>query len=166
MLLRPAAVPTIGVLALRAGLAAAEGLAEAACELAPRLKWPNDIVVAGRKAGGILCEARWSGEVPHWVAVGVGLNVAGPVPAELRERAIALADVAPAVSRLSVLSALVPRLLALASQPAQLTGAEQARFLERAWWPAGEGTVAGLAPDGALLLEHTDGSLHRRTDAA
>lgn len=166
MLLTPPAMPTIGVLALRAGLAAAEALSEAARELAPRLKWPNDVVVAGRKAGGILCEARWSADAPLWVAVGVGLNVAGPVPVELRGTAIALADIAPAISRLSILSALVPRLRALEALPPTLSGAEQARFLERAWWPAGDGTVAGLAPDGALLLEHSDGTLRRRTDAA
>jgi BirA family biotin operon repressor/biotin-[acetyl-CoA-carboxylase] ligase len=166
VLLRPAAAHTRGVLALRAGLATVRALAEAAHELAPRLKWPNDVIVAGRKAGGILCEARWSGEAIGWVAAGVGINVRGPVPAALREDAIALSDVAPAVSRLAVIAALVPALAAIGGSPAELTGAEQATFLELAWAAPGEPVPAGIAPDGALLVERPDGTLERRVDAS
>lgn len=41
------------------------------------LKWPNDVLVHGKKLAGILCEARIHGD--HWHAViGVGLNLAPP----------------------------------------------------------------------------------------
>jgi BirA family biotin operon repressor/biotin-[acetyl-CoA-carboxylase] ligase len=165
VLLRPGAAHTRGVLALRAGLATVRALAEAAHELAPRLKWPNDVIVAGRKAGGILCEARWSADTVGWVAAGVGINVRGPAPADVRQTAIALSDVAPAISRLAVLAALVPRLTAAGDGPAELTGTEQAAFLDLAWAGPGEMRPAGLAPDGALLVERLDGSLERRVDA-
>ncbi len=40
------------------------------------LKWPNDLLVNGKKICGILCEARQYDEV-RWVAVGFGLNIQG-----------------------------------------------------------------------------------------
>ena len=40
-----------------------------ACRRPPRLKWPNDLMLADRKAGGILCEAG-----PEGVFAGIGLN--------------------------------------------------------------------------------------------
>lgn len=42
-----------------------------------RVKWPNDVLVDGRKVAGILLEsASTSGEVPSWLAVGIGINLA------------------------------------------------------------------------------------------
>lgn len=76
------------------GLAVAVGLREGLPPLqAPvRLKWPNDLLIEGRKLGGILCEARWSGDAPE-VVVGFGLNVhPQEFPAALRGRATCLAD--------------------------------------------------------------------------
>jgi BirA family biotin operon repressor/biotin-[acetyl-CoA-carboxylase] ligase len=39
------------------------------------LKWPNDLIVDGKKLGGILCQSRGSGELV-WVSVGFGINLA------------------------------------------------------------------------------------------
>jgi len=163
VLLRPAAPPAGGSLAIRCGLAVVEALTALAPVLGPRLKWPNDIMVAGRKAGGILCEARWSGEKIGWIAVGIGLNVHGPVEG-LQGRAIALGEMAGGVTRLDVVAALVPRIAALGAAPAELDAAMQARFLASRW-PATGTDVVGLAPDGALLVRESDGSVLRRTDA-
>jgi BirA family biotin operon repressor/biotin-[acetyl-CoA-carboxylase] ligase len=44
--------------------------------LAPQIKWPNDILLNGRKAAGILIELVWSGEEVDCVVIGVGINVA------------------------------------------------------------------------------------------
>lgn len=74
-----------------AALAAAD-LAEAC--LGPgagRLKWPNDLLVHGRKAAGILVE---SGSAPAgglWLAVGVGVNLAA-APSNVDRPATAFAD--------------------------------------------------------------------------
>jgi BirA family biotin operon repressor/biotin-[acetyl-CoA-carboxylase] ligase len=40
-----------------------------------RLKWPNDLLLDGRKLGGILCELRAEASGPAYVVVGLGLNV-------------------------------------------------------------------------------------------
>jgi len=166
LLLRPAEAPLGGALAIRAGLAACDALSEADARLAPRLRWPNDLILADRKVGGILCEARWSGDRLGWVAVGVGVNVRGPLGAGLKDRGIALTDIAPDLTRATVLAALVPRLAPLATAPAALTDPERAAFLACAWTPAGERAPLGLEPDGALVVRRADGSLDRRTAPA
>ncbi len=60
----------LGPLSLRVGLAAARGIESAAPGLRVEVKWPNDLLVSGRKLGGILCE-RAGGAV----LVGIGVNV-------------------------------------------------------------------------------------------
>ena len=60
------------------------GLAIGVCELrmlkefglAPALKWPNDILIEGRKLGGILIEVRAESDGPACVIIGIGINVA------------------------------------------------------------------------------------------
>lgn len=59
-------------LSLAVGAALAERLE--LLDLPVRLKWPNDLLVAERKLGGILVEAQWRGQAPPIVVVGVGLN--------------------------------------------------------------------------------------------
>jgi BirA family biotin operon repressor/biotin-[acetyl-CoA-carboxylase] ligase len=164
MLLRPRPPVSGGALAIRAGLACVDALDSVSQAFAPRLKWPNDIMVVDRKVAGLLCEARWSGESPSWIAVGVGINTRGPVPAALRDRAVALDDVVPGTSRAAVLAALAPRFAALSATPGPLSGEERGRFLGLAWSPDGE-RVEDIAADGALLVRR-GGVLERRVDAA
>ena len=70
------------LLPLRAGLAVADLAGPAA-----RVKWPNDVLVDGRKVAGILVEGR---PQEGWAVVGIGINAAVDVaqlPPELRDRA-------------------------------------------------------------------------------
>ncbi len=63
--------------------------------LTPGLKWPNDIVFDGRKAGGMLTEARVDADQIRDLVFGLGLNVNGSSagwPGDLPKRAAALAD--------------------------------------------------------------------------
>ncbi|MEM8543836.1 MAG: biotin--[acetyl-CoA-carboxylase] ligase, partial [Cyanobacteria bacterium P01_H01_bin.119] len=64
-------------------LASAWGIAQSlrAAGVPVRLKWPNDLVLAGRKLGGILTESRISAARLTWSVIGVGINWANPVPA-------------------------------------------------------------------------------------
>ena len=72
-------------LSLAAGVAVAEALTGAA-GLMPRLKWPNDVLVGGRKVAGILLESRL--EAAPLVVLGIGVNLAQRMfPAELAGRA-------------------------------------------------------------------------------
>jgi BirA family biotin operon repressor/biotin-[acetyl-CoA-carboxylase] ligase len=91
ILLRPRLAPAqLPTLSLTAGVAVAEALASAA-GLAPRLKWPNDVLVDGRKVAGILLESRLSSALAASapiVALGIGINVAQRAfPPELAEQA-------------------------------------------------------------------------------
>lgn len=65
--------PTIpvGQVPLRAGLAVAETLSHYLQTPRPQVKWPNDILIQGRKVGGILCARVRGADV-----IGIGLNVA------------------------------------------------------------------------------------------
>lgn len=69
-----AAVQT-SLLPLVAGLAVAEGL-EPFLPRPPVLKWPNDVVVEGRKLCGILAEGWKSGSPEAVVLLGIGINIA------------------------------------------------------------------------------------------
>ena len=71
-----AAVPKTlrDLIPLAAGVIIAEWLRHSA-GIALTLKWPNDLLVDGRKLGGILCEATITGDVWHGVVIGIGLNL-------------------------------------------------------------------------------------------
>jgi BirA family biotin operon repressor/biotin-[acetyl-CoA-carboxylase] ligase len=83
---------------LAAGLAVCKAI-EALFFIAPQIKWPNDLLLDGRKFGGILSE---TGSVPNispednpLVVVGVGLNLFPPAdgfPAAIKDRATTLAE--------------------------------------------------------------------------
>src|SRR5262245_19367089 len=57
-----------------AGVAVCEALGQAA-GLQAALKWPNDVLLDGRKAGGILAETGLLGERLDYLVLGIGLNV-------------------------------------------------------------------------------------------
>ena len=75
VLLRPAMlVADVPMVPLAAGLAAALTIGKA-CGAKVDLRWPNDLLIGPRKAGGILVESKTeSGEV-GFVVIGIGINV-------------------------------------------------------------------------------------------
>jgi BirA family transcriptional regulator, biotin operon repressor / biotin---[acetyl-CoA-carboxylase] ligase len=89
LLARPRLAPAQWpLLSLATGVAVARSLHRVA-GIAPRLKWPNDVLVDGRKVCGILLESR-SGPPPT-VVIGVGINLLqGRFPAELEGRATSI----------------------------------------------------------------------------
>lgn len=162
-LLRPTAPLEGGVLSLRVGLAVLQALDELG--IAAHVKWPNDIVANDRKLAGVLCEARWVKEATSWVAVGIGMNVHGPLPSEIADQAVALDELSQGITRIGVLEALVPRLHAL-SHATRLSDAEQADFARHDWLLGQSlveplaGLARGVGADGALLVE-TAGGIER-----
>lgn len=65
------------------------------CRTTPGLKWPNDLLFDGRKAGGMLTEARMDADQIRDLVFGLGLNVNSPAdgwPADLADRAVSLAE--------------------------------------------------------------------------
>jgi BirA family biotin operon repressor/biotin-[acetyl-CoA-carboxylase] ligase len=90
IVLRPRLAPArLPGLSLAAGVAVAEALTRTA-GLAPRLKWPNDVLLGGRKLAGVLLESRLSGEQATTV-LGVGVNLSQRLfPADLAQRATSI----------------------------------------------------------------------------
>ncbi|MDH5506050.1 MAG: biotin--[acetyl-CoA-carboxylase] ligase [Anaerolineae bacterium] len=58
----------LGALAVCAAL-------QQSCGLAAEIKWPNDVLLDGKKVCGVLVEVQWRGEVPHALVLGIGLNI-------------------------------------------------------------------------------------------
>ena len=135
-------------------LAAAVAVADV-CGPAARIKWPNDVLLDGRKAAGILVEGR---PFEGWAVLGIGLNVAvrpDDLPEELRDVATGLgrepADVEPTLVEL--LAALERRLgedgeatLAAWRERDALRGREIR-------WNGGSGVAAGVDASGQLVVE-------------
>jgi BirA family biotin operon repressor/biotin-[acetyl-CoA-carboxylase] ligase len=85
----PARLPPI---ALVAGLAVRDAVARAAPQARVTIKWPNDVLVEGRKVAGILVEAITVGARVDAVIVGMGINVhARDFPPDLEARATSVA---------------------------------------------------------------------------
>ena len=74
-----------------AGALAASAAIEEICGISPEIKWPNDLMLNGKKISGILTEAAWQGEGGGFVIVGTGINVnTESFPAQLRDIASSL----------------------------------------------------------------------------
>ncbi len=140
------------LLPLAAGVAVAEVVGEQAS-----VKWPNDVLLGGRKVAGILVEGR---PQQSWAVVGIGLNVAvEEFPAELRSTAgtlgLDVSEVEPALVRLlASLGRWVD------GEPAVVLEAVRARDALRGRsvrWNGGEGEAAGIDDDGRLLVSGADG---------
>jgi BirA family biotin operon repressor/biotin-[acetyl-CoA-carboxylase] ligase len=149
---RPNDAEALGVLAIRLGLKAAPVL-QRHVDGPIELKWPNDLLVNGRKLAGILIETRWRDGNVDWVAIGIGVNVR--VGAEEAEGA----GMRPGTRRLDVLAELVPVVRAAARARGRLTEEELDRWRardhavgRRCRQPIA-GRIRGVAADGALIVE-------------
>ncbi|MGH9378376.1 MAG: biotin--[acetyl-CoA-carboxylase] ligase [Terriglobia bacterium] len=91
VILRPPLAPSAApILTLMAGLAIHQAVAELT-GLAPDIRWPNDLLLGGKKMGGILTEMNAELDRVHAVVVGIGLNVNHQdMPAGIRPVAISL----------------------------------------------------------------------------
>ena len=143
-----------GMLPLRAGLAVADVVGPQA-----GLKWPNDVLIDGRKVAGILVEA-----FPHrgWAVVGIGVNVAvdhRSLPSEVAAVAGTLGRERGDVA--DVLADLLGRLDVRLSEPtAVVRRAWQSHDVlegRRVEWAHGSGVAAGIDARGALQVTTTNG---------
>lgn len=148
------------------GLAAAVGLAQQLEELgvAVQLKWPNDLLVGGRKLAGLLPRLRLRGATIRWAQVGVGLNGCNRIPGWIAP--VGPISLAEALGRRHHPQAHPDRLLARvlaglewavahADQPELVRHAAELRLWHpAAGWPHAGQTwqVLGLRADGRLRL--------------
>jgi BirA family biotin operon repressor/biotin-[acetyl-CoA-carboxylase] ligase len=173
LIFRPqVAVARAAALTMICGLGVREAVREITA-LPAQLKWPNDIVLRGRKVGGILTELSTSGQHLQWVVVGIGLNVNLPVallPAEFGATSLQH-ELGQPISRVRLLQ---QTLLCIEHRYVKLQ-AGQWPLLEwsvaletlgqRVQLCTAEGAVEGLAEavddQGALLLRLDDGQLRK-----
>ena len=129
------------------------------CGAGARIKWPNDVLLDGRKVAGILVEGR---PQERWAVLGIGLNVAVDVaalPDELRDRATSLgrdASELDAVLAL-LLAALETRLAADAGATLEAWRARDYLRGRPVRWAGGTGTGAGVDGDGRLVVTLDEG---------
>lgn len=142
------------LLPLAAGVAVASVVGPQA-----QLKWPNDVLLDGRKVAGILVEGR---PQERWAVVGVGLNVAlrgSDFPPELRGRAGTLGLEPNAIE--PILTRLLSELeRSLAAPAEQVLGAVRERDALRGRdvrWASGQGRAEGIDDQGRLVVATGDG---------
>ena len=141
------------LLPLRGGLAVADVAGPAA-----RVKWPNDVLVAGRKIAGVLAEGR---PQERWAVLGIGVNAAvdlADLPPDLRDRAGTLGR-APAAVLSDLLAALELRLAEPAEAALAALRERDALAGQPVRWAGGEGVGAGIDDAGALLVRRAGGEL-------
>ncbi|MGY6768853.1 biotin--[acetyl-CoA-carboxylase] ligase [Komagataeibacter sp. NFXK3] len=168
MLVGQGAVVPVGAWPFIAGLALHEAVAGFLAEPdALELKWPNDLLLHGRKMAGILIETG-ADEAGPWQVIGMGANLRAAPRIEGRELAC-LAECGVTVSPPEMARAVLQALDTwLTCHEAQGFGAIRAAWLARAHPPgtklrvvagnrAFSGTFAGLADDGILLLDTPTG---------
>jgi BirA family transcriptional regulator, biotin operon repressor / biotin---[acetyl-CoA-carboxylase] ligase len=172
LLLRPAISPMHApLLTLLTGLALRDAVLEET-GLAPDLRWPNDLLLGGKKCGGILTEMHAEPDRVHFVVVGVGINVNhSSLPPEIANIATSLRmTTGKTYSRLQVVVRLLRKLesyynLFLTEGPAPIV----MRFNEvssfangkrvRITTPSGSyiAVTEGLEPHGLLRVRREDG---------
>ncbi len=160
-----------------AGLAVAETLREL-YDLPSETKWPNDILIHGRKVCGILCEASMSGNSVDFVVVGLGLNanirVQEDLPKKLREAATSLEDeLGRKVELEKLFHCLILKLEVLYSMfsakgflPIQESWKKYAGFIGQKIVVTNlaeelVGLALGVDEQGTLLLKTEDGIVHK-----
>jgi BirA family biotin operon repressor/biotin-[acetyl-CoA-carboxylase] ligase len=146
--------------------------------LPAQIKWPNDVLVGGRKLTGVLAETHWKGDQLLAMILGIGINVAPeslPAQADLNYPATCVEEalwkttgLPTKVDRVTLLRSALARLISwiprMASEEFRRAWENSLAF--RGEWvvvlqdtasgkesqPPQEGQVLGIAPDGSLRL--------------
>jgi BirA family biotin operon repressor/biotin-[acetyl-CoA-carboxylase] ligase len=166
-------------LILAAGLAVAESVVAVLGDPEPvEIKWPNDVLVRGRKTSGILMELSAEATRVGFLVLGIGVNLnvdPATFPEDFRRRATSLAaEVGHPLDRVAFTRGLFGTLESMLDRHTEggfeALRADFGRFFRMAGRsvrvadPAGsetEGVAEGIAADGALLLRRAGGGLDR-----
>ena len=172
ILLRPPIPPAHApLLTLVAGLAARDAAAED-LDTVPDIRWPNDLLVGGKKFGGILTEMHAEPDRIHYAVVGIGMNVnQSKMPSEIAEIATSLKiETKKSHSRLELLIRMLhhfnryyDQFLTSGAQPILRRFAEVSSYFRgkrvriTTHTETFTGTTAGLEPSGVLRVARDDG---------
>jgi len=153
-------------------LAVHEALVE--LNLTPAIKWPNDVLLGGKKVSGVLMEAIWTGAALDRLVLGIGVNVrpeSVPATGLLNFPATCLdIETGTLVDRYALLKSILSQLVLWSPRVGspQFLHAWEQRLAYRGEWvqveregtPALEGLAVGLDRDGALRLQTSAGVVH------
>jgi len=111
VVLRPELLPVDAPkLTIMSAVAVAEAILRST-GISTNIKWPNDILVDGKKVCGILTEMSAEMDAINYVILGIGININNDFPDELKDISISLKQVkGEKVSRIEVLRALLEKL--------------------------------------------------------
>ncbi|HET6490366.1 MAG TPA: biotin--[acetyl-CoA-carboxylase] ligase [Syntrophales bacterium] len=170
---QPAEAPKMTLLT---GVALAETLFHAVPSRVT-IKWPNDVLLEGRKVAGILVEISTDIDAIDYMIVGVGMNINTPpdrFPADLRERATSLAAHAGhTVPRAEILGAFLDcfehyydligkeGFAPVIGRWRELSDMVGRRVRVQDFNRSLQGTIAGIDDDGVLLIKTADADIHR-----
>jgi len=175
VVLRPVLSPSeVLVLSLAAGLAVAQAICQMDSRLHPDLKWPNDVLIGGKKVCGILTEMNAEITQVRYLVIGIGINVnQSSFPEDLAGQATSLRlESGREWSRVELAAALLKSLHGEYRQLLEEPGATKSilrRFAERSSWVSGkavriedggsgfEGTTEGLDERGFLRVRTAQG---------
>lgn len=165
LILRPQLpAPLVGQLSFLVAVALAETVRDILPAAPVALKWPNDVLLAGRKMAGILLETEASGHRPAWVVAGIGVNVKSAP-----ENAASLAGYGAEITAAEVMQKLAAKIMALYAlwkdkgfAPVRAAWMQQAAYLNedinvRLPNETFRARFLGIDEDGALLAETPDG---------
>ena len=172
IILRPSLAPAVApVLTLMAAVAAHQAISSTT-GLPVDIRWPNDVLVDGKKVCGILTEMSAEVDRLHAVVLGIGINVNHrEMPSELKITATSLCiEAGKSISRAQILVALLKEVerkyhllldegsAAIARRWAAASTFAQGKRI-RVLAGAGEflATTVGLEPSGALRVRREDG---------
>jgi BirA family biotin operon repressor/biotin-[acetyl-CoA-carboxylase] ligase len=170
---RPALPPSeVLVLSLAAGLAVRSAIQQIDTRVNADLKWPNDVLIDGKKVCGILTEMNAEATRVRYIVVGIGINVnQASFPKELQATSLRL-ETGSEWSRVELVAALLKSLDREYRQLLQGCGAHESilrRFAENSSWVQDktvrieengsgfEGTTAGLDERGFLRVRTSKG---------
>jgi BirA family biotin operon repressor/biotin-[acetyl-CoA-carboxylase] ligase len=159
--LRPALPPSdVLVLALAAGLAVRAAIVHVDARVSIDLKWPNDVLIDGRKICGILTEMNAEATRVRYIVVGIGINVnQTSFPKELENQATSLRIARGSEwSRVELTAALLKSLDREYRQFIEQPDARQSilrRFAEQSSWVRGK--PVRIEENGAIVEGITEG---------
>ena len=163
--------PSISLFSLMGGLAVCHAIEKICGTIHTQVKWPNDVLLDGRKTCGILAETSWQGNQLAGLVLGIGINLLeGSVPPaeELLFPATCIqAHCGEKIERLDFLAAVLEQIVDL--RPAfleadfmtdysnHLSFVGQKVFLNSGSGTHVRGTLVGVDRNGQLILQDENG---------
>ena len=173
VILRPGdeEISFLSLFSLMGALAVCRAIRSTCPHAAPKVKWPNDVLLEDKKTTGILAESNWQGERLAGLVLGIGINIfAGSVPPanELLFPATCVqAHCSGRINRTDFLTEVLREIIALRPVIGQaaflqeysqhLAFAGQTVFLKSGSGKVVQGKLAGVEKDGRVILRDEDG---------